>query len=118
MSHADLRVVIVAVSRLVEGLLKDALRRAGFLTVEVLHDLGEFRRAIASADVVVVGMDGEDLPADWRSYLAERARVKVLGIEETHGRAFLYELHPSRALEQPTPEELVAAIHHAVAEGT
>jgi 5,10-methylene-tetrahydrofolate dehydrogenase/methenyl tetrahydrofolate cyclohydrolase len=110
MPDAHLRIVIVAVSRLVGEMLQDALARAGFTTVEILRDLADFRRVVSAADFVIVGLEGEGLPEDCRSYLADRAPVKVLGIEETKGRAFLYELSPSRTLGAASPDEVAAAI--------
>lgn len=117
MPNADLRIVIFAVPRLDRELLEPALRRAGFPRAEVLHTEDEFRRSIASADVVVVGMEGDELPKDSRSYLAERAPMKVLGLSGVGARAFVYELRPSRRLDDPTADELAAAIQNAVVEG-
>ncbi len=66
-------------------------------------------------DVVVVGLHDSALPTACLELLLERPRVKVLGIQEHEGRAYLYELRPEQVeIGEVSPDEVVDTIRAAV----
>jgi DNA-binding NarL/FixJ family response regulator len=79
-----------------------------------LGELLELARATAP-DVVVIGLYDSELPEACLDLLWERPRVKVLGIEEHEGRAYLYELRPEQVeIGEVSPDEVVDTIRAAV----
>jgi DNA-binding NarL/FixJ family response regulator len=67
------------------------------------------------ADVAVVGLHDGALPQACLELLLERPRMKVLGIEEHEGRAYLYELRPEQVeIGEASPAEVVDTIRAAV----
>jgi hypothetical protein len=79
-----------------------------------LDELLELARA-TDPDVVIVGLHDGELPAACVELLLERPRVKVLGIEEQHGHAQLYELRPEQVeIGEVSPDEVIDTIRAAV----
>jgi DNA-binding NarL/FixJ family response regulator len=79
-----------------------------------LGELVELARA-TEPDVVVVGLHNSELPTACRELLLERPRVKVLGIEEHEGHAYLYELRPEQVeIGEVSPDEVVDTIRAAL----
>jgi DNA-binding NarL/FixJ family response regulator len=79
-----------------------------------LGDLLELARA-TEPDAVVVGLHDSELPHACLELLLERPRVKVLGIAEQEGRAYLYELRPEQVeIGEVSPDEVVDMIRTAV----
>ncbi len=111
MADERTRVLLVGLDRLPAGLVEDALFRHGaFLTIGSVRHAEDVRRAIRDLrpDVIVVGLDEGDLPADCRAFLEERARPQLLAIEGGGRRAIIYELvAQSSELDGRTPDELV-----------
>jgi hypothetical protein len=68
------------------------------------------------ADFVLVPLEPASLPTEARRYLARQAHVRVLGVHEQMGRAFLYQLVPeTKELGEVAPAELLDAIRNAAA---
>ena len=79
-----------------------------------LGDLLELARS-TEPDAVVVGLHDSELPYACLELLLERPRVKVLGIAEQEGRAYLYELRPEQVeIGEVSPDEVVDMIRTAV----
>jgi DNA-binding NarL/FixJ family response regulator len=67
------------------------------------------------ADVVVIGMKGDELPGVVSHLLAEYPHLKVLGVAQDARRAVLCELHPRLVpLGELSPGGLLEAIRAAV----
>jgi DNA-binding NarL/FixJ family response regulator len=66
-------------------------------------------------DVLVVGLDSPELPAECVELLMERPRMRVLGIVAHEGTAWVYELRPEQIeLGEVSPEDVVDLIRSAV----
>lgn len=78
-----------------------------------LDELVELARA-TSPDVVVAGFHDSRLPPAYLELLLERPRVKVLGLHEHEGQAWLYELRPDQIeIGEVSPDEVVHTIREA-----
>ena len=67
------------------------------------------------ADVVILQIDGLELPAECGALFDARPRIKLLGVAGDGRRTFLYDLRPQRtALGEVSPQRLVEAIRAAV----
>jgi DNA-binding NarL/FixJ family response regulator len=62
-------------------------------------------------DVLVLGLDGSDLPRECDELFADRPHMRILGVEANGGEVGLYELRPHRvALGSLSPAELARSI--------
>jgi DNA-binding NarL/FixJ family response regulator len=78
-----------------------------------LDELVELARA-TKPDVVVAGFHDSRLPPTYLELLLERPRVKVLGLHEHEGQAWLYELRPDQIeIGEVSPDEVVHTIREA-----
>lgn len=110
MKGGVVRVLIVGLSKLVGEMLEASFaKRPGTKLVgaaERLDDLSD-RIRDTNADVVIVRLEHSRLPPACREFMWDRARVKLLGVEETDGSARLYRLLPDiTELGDVPPEEL------------
>jgi hypothetical protein len=65
-------------------------------------------------DLLVLGIDGTELPEECGPTFAERPDMRVIGIELEAAEAVLYELRPHRiSLGAVTPADLAIAIRTA-----
>jgi hypothetical protein len=65
-------------------------------------------------DVVVVGLDQPELPADCAALFAESVTLTVLGVRREQGVAHLYQLRPHHEeLGEVAPQDLVCHIRSA-----
>ena len=72
-------------------------------------------RAADLADVVIVAMDGDRIPALCGPLLYGHPNLRVLAMEDHGGDAVMYELRPHRMfLGDVSPEGLVAAVRTSV----
>jgi hypothetical protein len=68
----------------------------------------------AGANVVIVGMEENQLPPAFREMLELAARITVLGVTDRGNNAVLYRLRPeSLELGEVSPDELLAAMRSA-----
>jgi DNA-binding NarL/FixJ family response regulator len=78
-----------------------------------LDELVELARA-TNPDVVVAGFHDSRLPIAYLELLLERPRVKVLGLHEHEGQAWLYELRPDQIeIGEVSPDDVVHTIREA-----
>jgi DNA-binding NarL/FixJ family response regulator len=78
-----------------------------------LDELVALARA-TEPDVVVAGFHDSRLPPAYLELLLERPRVKVLGLHEHEGQAWLYELRPDQIeIGEVSPDEVVHTIREA-----
>jgi hypothetical protein len=113
-----IRVLVLGLSNLVEAMVTRAFEDAEEVEIVVSHTLGELTQSIheTQADFVVVPLDGSDLPPEAQRFLGEQAHVRVLGVEETDGRAYMYELvAEATEIEDAAPVDLLAAIRSVAA---
>jgi len=70
----------------------------------------------SAVDFVLIPLEQSRLPRNVQRYLADQAHVRVIGVQEAAGRAFLYQLVPeTRELGEVAPVELVDAIRRTAA---
>jgi hypothetical protein len=85
-------------------------------TTTAASDTLEDAVAREKPDAVIVPLENANLNAESRRFLAERVRVRVLGLGLRDGRAVLYELRPERSeLGAVSPDELAEVVRTAVA---
>jgi DNA-binding NarL/FixJ family response regulator len=78
-----------------------------------LDELHEVAHA-TDPDVVVAGVHDAHLPRLFLDLLLERPRMKVLGIQEHEGQAWLYELRPEQIeIGEVSPDDVVHTIRDA-----
>jgi hypothetical protein len=117
LSHEPIRLLVVGLSTLAHDLVT-AVAADGIELVESptsvdLVDALHTQRI----DFVLLPLEQSDLPNGVQQYLADQAHVRVIGVREADGRAFLYQLVPERReLGDVAPVELVDAIRRAAAE--
>jgi DNA-binding NarL/FixJ family response regulator len=107
------RILLVDMPRLVRDMVESAARRDPDVeVVGVLDHADALGAATDDAEVIVVGVDQQRLPASCRALLDERAAgLRLLGIEAGGGGAYLYELRPRQSpLGELSPAEVVDAI--------
>jgi len=112
-SDKRIRVLVLGLSQLVETMVATAFEDADEVEIAVSRTLGDLTEAIREtrADFVVVPLHGTDLPLEAQRFLAEQAHVCVLGVEETNGRVYMYELVPEATeIQDAAPVDLLAAI--------
>jgi hypothetical protein len=115
--HEPIRLLVVGLSTLAHDLIT-AVAADGIELVESppSADLVDTLHA-QHVDFVLVPLEQSELPDGMQQYLADQAHVRVIGVRETDGRAFLYQLVPeTRELGEVAPIELVDAIRRAAAE--
>jgi DNA-binding NarL/FixJ family response regulator len=114
--HA-IRILLVAMPHLMCDILEQGLRTQPELeVVGVLDSLSslatEARRA--QPDVLVLGVDGQQLPPECGPVFAQRPDLRVFAIELDAAEAALYELRPRRVpLGSVSPAALAVAIRDA-----
>jgi hypothetical protein len=112
-----IRLLVVGLSRLAHDLIT-AVAEDGIELVESPRsvDLVDALHT-QQVDFVLLPLEQSDLPNGVQRYLADRAHVRVIGVREEDGRAFLYQLVPKRReLGEVAPTELVSAIRRAAVE--
>jgi hypothetical protein len=116
----DVRVLIVGLPRLLRELFEQAFgERPGYTLVPAHDGLERLAEAVEAErpDYVVVPLEGAELPRECTELLDERARVKVIGVEEVKGHARLVRLRPSaRELDDVPPHELVERLEEVATE--
>jgi DNA-binding NarL/FixJ family response regulator len=122
MARERARVLLVGLNRLPRELLEAALvRHGGFEIAGVLERPEELRHALdrTEAEVIVFGIEDEELPAECRAVVEAHARLRLLGLTADGRRAVLYRLETRRtALDDRTPEELAEAAGSSSAAGS
>jgi hypothetical protein len=119
-SEKRIRVLVLGLSQLVEAMVATAFEDADEVEIVTSRSPGELTDAIREtrADFVVVPLHGTDLPPGAQRFLDAQAHVRLLGVEETEGRAYLYELLPETTeIEDAAPVDLLAAIRVAATGG-
>ena len=117
--HEPIRLLVVGLSTLARDLVADAGAGAVELvdappTTDLVSAIDE-----ADADFVLVPLEQSRLPAAVKRFLAEQSHVRVIGVQESEGHAFLYQLVPeTRELGEVTPVELVDAIKSSALQRT
>jgi hypothetical protein len=112
-SDKRIRVLVLGLSRLVETLVAAAFEDAHEVEIVASRTLDELSDAIRDSrpDFIVVPLDGTELPPEAQQFLAEQAHVRVLGVEETNGRAYMYELvTEATEIRDAAPVDLLTAI--------
>jgi len=107
------RILLVALPRLLEEIVSEALSEAPDLAVVgLLRDAGSLtREASLQADVVVLGGDDPALAA---SALERQPHLAVLAVSEDARGSSLYVLRPERTLiGDLSPQSLVATVRAA-----
>jgi hypothetical protein len=110
---ASPRILVLDLPNLVSDMVASAAESRAVRVLGPPRSSVEIEREVLEHDpeFVIVGLDNHRLPAGAREFLAERAKVRLLGIETVEGHAYLYELKPDRiALGSVTPGELLDAI--------
>lgn len=110
-----IRLLVVGLSTLAHDLIA-AVAADGIELVQ--SPSGDLVHALHTEDIdfVLVSLERTELPNNVRRYLADQAHVRVIGVRETDGRAFLYQLRPEiRELGEVAPVDLVDAIRRAAA---
>jgi DNA-binding NarL/FixJ family response regulator len=93
-------------------------------SVEIVGDVADASELLAAsaetdADVVLVTLADGDLPPSCRDLLAERPRMRILGLAGNARQGFLWELRPNRvALGEISPPTLLAALKGDARYGT
>lgn len=107
-------VVLVALPRLMEDLVRRACIADGAISVEEsTASLDDLLPGLMTspADVVIVGIRADDMPSIPRALLERRPRLRVLLVAMRDADAELYELRPHRArLGAVSPAEIVRAV--------
>ena len=117
-SQTPIRVLVLGLSQLVETMVEAAFEDADEVEITASRRLGDLTEAIseARADFVVVPLHGSDLPSEAQRFLAEQAHVRLLGVEEADGRAYMYELvTQATEIRDASPVDLLAAVRSASA---
>ena len=111
-----IRLLVVGLSTLARELIETATGT----DIELVNSPGSATLGEAinetHADFVLVPLEPATLPTEARRFLARQAHVRVLGVQEQMGRAFLYQLVPeTKELGEVAPAELLDAIRRAAA---
>ena len=66
-------------------------------------------------DVVIVGVSEPELPPQCLDLMLQDATLTVLGVEQQHGLAHLYQMRPEHSeLGEVAPDDLVGHIRNAI----
>jgi DNA-binding NarL/FixJ family response regulator len=112
------RILLVGLPQMVRDMLEYAIGEQPDMVLAGVAERRSLLEAAQAAEPAFVIVDAEDdsLPDDCRRLLAERPRLRVLGVESRAGRATLFELRPWRIRIGPgSPREVVDAIRAAAA---
>jgi len=113
----QIRILLVDLSRLVGEMVERAVASQGDMVVvgrpttvgELVQRAGE-----TEPDVVIAGFHDSRLPAAYLELLLEHPRMKVLGLQEHEGQAWLYELRPEQIeIGEVSPDDVVHTIREA-----
>jgi DNA-binding NarL/FixJ family response regulator len=119
-AEPSIRVLLVDMPRLLSDLFERAFRTQADMHVVGVRRTVDQLPATAEqtgADYVIVGMEGDALPAECSELFRKRARPCVLGVAPGDGHIDLFELRPERVeLGRVSPGELVHAVRAAAAE--
>ena len=118
MPAAPIGIVLVDMPMLLRDLLEHTLAAEPDMVVLATEPevdaLADAARE-TDADVVIVGLEDGELPAQARELLAGYDRMMVVGVEAVDGEAVLYELRPERtSIGTTTPAALATAIRATV----
>jgi DNA-binding NarL/FixJ family response regulator len=117
----QIEILLVDMPRLVREMIASAVAEVDDMrVVGAVSDRLELADAVRRVrpTFVVLGLDGDDLPAGCLQLFDEHPKLKVLGIESDAGRAYLYELRPEkRPLGAISPADAVIAMRQAAAGG-
>ena len=112
------RIALVAFGGLLHDLILDILEtQPDMLVVEDVRDCSELETVIAAdpADLVLLKVDGGDLPKVCPRIFDEHPTIKVLTVRDDGRRGFLWELLPSStALGEVSPRILVDTIRRVM----
>jgi DNA-binding NarL/FixJ family response regulator len=113
----QIRILLVDMPRLAREMIDAAVAaQKDMRVVATTADPGELVAAAQTVQpsFVIVGLDGDDLPAEALSLFDEQPRLRVLGLEAGAGRAYLWQLRPEkRPLGEMSPAEVVEVIRGA-----
>jgi hypothetical protein len=117
MAPSPIRILFVDLPRLGRELIVEAIDRQPDMEVvgdaRPGDDIGA-SAALLDADFVIVGLDGQTLPASAETLFGRRGRLKLIGIDVSEGSAFLYRLRPERNfIGALSPDEITSAIRAA-----
>jgi chemotaxis response regulator CheB len=120
-SPRSIRVLLVDLPPLLRELVAGTLDSEPGLELAYTEPEAE-RTAVAEAatrpDVVIAGLDAGRLPPACERLIADRASLRVIGIEAEDGTAALYLLRPERTpLGEVTLTEVAEVIRATVARG-
>jgi hypothetical protein len=111
-----IRVLVVGLPLLVRDMLRaqfDGDPAIEFLDADGAEPLGSLIRRIRP-DFAVIPLERSDLAAEARTFLAEQAQVRVLGLSDDQRGALIYQLRVTATkIRHPTPDGLAAAIRSA-----
>ena len=117
--YEPIRLLVVGLSTLARDLVEDA--GAGEVELVDAPPSSDLISAIneADADFILVPLEQSRLPAEVKRFLADQSHVRVIGVQESQGHAFLYQLVPeTRELGEVTPVELVDVIKSSAVQRT
>jgi DNA-binding NarL/FixJ family response regulator len=115
----QIRILLVDMPRLAREMIDAAV--AAQNDMRVVATTANSSELTAAADTVrpsfvIVGLDGDELPAEALSLFDEQPRLKVLGLEADAGRAYLWQLRPEkRPLGELSPAAVVEVIRGVAA---
>ena len=113
----QIRILLVDLSRLVGEMVERAVAsQEDMVVVGRTTTVGELveRAGETEPDVVIAGFHNSRLPAVYLELLLEHPRMKVLGLQEHDGQAWLYELRPEQIeIGEVSPDDVVHTIREA-----
>lgn len=110
----QIRILLVDMPRLAREMIDAAIAAQNDMrVVATTADPAELAAAAGTVrpSFVIVGLDGDELPAEALALFDEQPRLKVLGLEADAGRAYLWQLRPEkRPLGELSPAAVVEVI--------
>jgi len=94
---AQIRILLAGMPRMLRAIIAELINSQ--LDMRVVAEVGrdgalrDLARQL-EPDMVILGVDGQEIPAEARELVRERPSTKVLAVEATGRRAWLYELRP------------------------
>jgi hypothetical protein len=118
---AQIRIVLAGLPALAADLVERAVgRQTDMAVIGRLESLSQLSglASMTMPDVVIVGIPDPELPPQCLDLMLEHGTLTVLGVEQQHGLAHLYQMRPEHSeLGEVAPSDLVGhirdAIHHS-----